>query len=232
MVERGMEKGKDERGPSSIRRTLKLFQWQHCGNFSQMGEACMGFSECLDTIFNKTIKLTKQKNKKRRRRRKKLKLNKNLYGFRSATYRSAKQWNLSQLSLLTWTEEKHLLHSSSPCWRWATGGRSAGRKGDVTCALGELLGGGHDWRRSENWVKPWVTWVASLRTDSCKYFHSVSSLCALIWFISVCGPVTSWILPFHQLHWRSQGGKNEHCSKSHISASHQDEQKSSNHKQA
>ena len=119
----------------------------------------------------------KKKEKKKKRWRKKLKLNKTPYGFRSAAYRSAKQWNLSLLSLLTWTEEKHLLHSSSPCWRWATGGRSAGRKGDVTCASGELLGGGHDWRRSENWVKPWVTWVASLFTDSCKYFHSVSSLC-------------------------------------------------------
>ena len=55
---------------------------------------------------------------------------------------------------------------------------------------------------------------------------------ALIWFTSVCGPVTSWILPSHQLHRRSQGGMNEHCSKSHISESHQGEQRSSNHKQA
>ena len=46
---------KDEKGPSSIRRTLEPFQRQRWGNFwDRRGEAHMGFSERIDTILNWT----------------------------------------------------------------------------------------------------------------------------------------------------------------------------------
>ena len=46
---------KDERGPSSVRRTLEPFQRQRWGNFSERrGGAHMGFSERIDNILNWT----------------------------------------------------------------------------------------------------------------------------------------------------------------------------------
>ena len=50
---------KDERGPSSVRQTLKQFQRQHWGNFLRDGVEyiylyMMGFSKCTDTILNWT----------------------------------------------------------------------------------------------------------------------------------------------------------------------------------
>ena len=50
---------KDERGPSSIRKTLEPFQRQRLGNFRGTGDtfwekACMGFSERINTILNRT----------------------------------------------------------------------------------------------------------------------------------------------------------------------------------
>ena len=58
LEERGVERGSarrsslkaDERGPSSIRRTLEPFQ----GDFERQGGAHMGFSEHIDTILNWT----------------------------------------------------------------------------------------------------------------------------------------------------------------------------------
>ena len=44
---------KEERAPSSVRRTLKPFQRQRWGNFwERRGEAHMGFSKRIDTILN------------------------------------------------------------------------------------------------------------------------------------------------------------------------------------
>ena len=43
---------KDERGPSSVRRTMEPFQRQRLENFRETGIAHMGFSECIDIILN------------------------------------------------------------------------------------------------------------------------------------------------------------------------------------
>ena len=43
---------KDERGPSSIRRALELFQRQNGETSERRDGAHMGFSERLDTILN------------------------------------------------------------------------------------------------------------------------------------------------------------------------------------
>ena len=46
---------KEERGPSSIRRTLELLQMQHWGNFRERrNTAHMCFSERIDTVLNWT----------------------------------------------------------------------------------------------------------------------------------------------------------------------------------
>ena len=59
---RGVKRGsarrsswKDERGPSSIRRSIEPFQRQRWGKFGETGwseRIIMGFSERIDTILN------------------------------------------------------------------------------------------------------------------------------------------------------------------------------------
>ena len=50
---------KDERGPSSVRRTMEPFQRRHWGNFWETGGgAYMGFSERIDTILNWTLSVS------------------------------------------------------------------------------------------------------------------------------------------------------------------------------